>query len=533
MPPRVLLSSAFKPFGVNNNYGRVESKIELYHNQLTKAQGIFSMRAFMNSFGLHAIANNIEARATVLDFPTLERFKREVKKGYDVVGIGAILPNFQKVKRMVEETRRLSPGSKIVLGGFCATVPDLEKMMDVDYVCVGEGISFMRDLLGEPPEFEFKNPNVYAESKQILGVPIHGVRNPHIVVGLGCSYGCDFCSPSHFFGRRHLKFFKTGDDLFEEMLRVEKVYKSNLIAFIGDDNFLLDLERAEQLRKRVVQSGKVFNLFLFGSADRVMKFTPEKLAEMGAGTIWIGREGKFSSYGKNSKIDIPPLVDELRSYGIKTILSSILLLDSHDKDNVMEDVEDHLKARPAFSQFSHYSPLPGTPLYERLAEDKRILTAIPFEEWHAFKQPWFIHPEFNLKEAERLQEEAYLMDFHKLGPSLMRFIQTDLEGYLNLKHSEKPILRKRARFFAEQAPKYRILLSAMLHLAPTEEMREMIRDVLDKVEKEFGKTGPLEKTAAAGVALFGKAREFRVSKWGDAMQPATLVVEYNGNKARK
>ena len=44
MPPRVLLSSVFKPFGVDGIYGRKESKIELFHNQLTKAQGVFSLR---------------------------------------------------------------------------------------------------------------------------------------------------------------------------------------------------------------------------------------------------------------------------------------------------------------------------------------------------------------------------------------------------------------------------------------------------------------------------------------------------------
>ena len=87
MGPRVLLSSAFKPFGVDNVYSRYDSKCELYHNQLTKYQGVYSMRGNMSSMGLHAIANNIEVPTTVLDFPTLERFRQEVKKGYDVIGI--------------------------------------------------------------------------------------------------------------------------------------------------------------------------------------------------------------------------------------------------------------------------------------------------------------------------------------------------------------------------------------------------------------------------------------------------------------
>src|SRR3990172_6741631 len=193
MPPRVLLSSVFKPFGVDNMYSRKVSKIELFHNQITHFQGVFSLRSHMYSYGLHAIANNIEVPTTVLEFPAEERFRREVKKGYDVIGIGAIMPNFQKVKRMVEEARELSPRSKIVLGGFCAAIPDIEKMMEVDHVCIGDGVTFMRDLLGLPKEFTFRDALMYGEAREMLGVPVFGLRKyPYIVVGLGCSYGCDF-----------------------------------------------------------------------------------------------------------------------------------------------------------------------------------------------------------------------------------------------------------------------------------------------------------------------------------------------------
>lgn len=33
---------------------------------------------------------------TVLDFPTLKRFKKELGKGYDYIGISFIVPNFKK-----------------------------------------------------------------------------------------------------------------------------------------------------------------------------------------------------------------------------------------------------------------------------------------------------------------------------------------------------------------------------------------------------------------------------------------------------
>ena len=44
--PSVLFSSVFKPFAeADTLYRRKDSKIEIYHNQLTKYQGLFSPRA--------------------------------------------------------------------------------------------------------------------------------------------------------------------------------------------------------------------------------------------------------------------------------------------------------------------------------------------------------------------------------------------------------------------------------------------------------------------------------------------------------
>jgi radical SAM superfamily enzyme YgiQ (UPF0313 family) len=526
-PPRVLLSSVFKPFGVDDIYSRKESKIELYHNQLTLAQGIFSMRDFMQSFGLHVIANNLEVPVNVLDFPTLPRFRRELRRGYDVVGIGAIMPNFLKVKRMVEETRELSPRSTIVVGGFCATLPDLQRILGVDHVCVGEGIGFMRELLGQPADYAFKNPDVFAESREILGVPLRGVKNPHLIVGLGCSYGCDFCAPSHFFGRRHIKFFTRGPELFAEMLRLERRFHSNLICFIGDDNFLLDLKRAEELREAVVASGRVYNNMIFGSADRVAEFGPERLAEMGVGIIWIGRESKLYPHRKVANAPLREIVAELRRYGIKTILSSILLLEQHTRDNIREDIDEHLACRPVFSQFAHYSPLPGTPLWDRLREENRIFHDIPLAEWHAFKQPWFHHPEFTLREAQQIQQEAYRRDFHELGPSLLRYIAVEYEGWENLKSSAQPHLRARADFFASRMGRYQIILHAMEGLAPTADMRARIREVRAQIESAFGPAGLPARVAGQGIRAAGHLRQLRTRLFGDAMQPPTRLVKYH------
>ena len=125
---RVLLSSVFGPYAQDDEFGsRSINPMELYHNQVTRAQGSFSLRMFHRSWGIMMIQKNISAPCTVLDFPTREDFARELAANqYDIVGISSIIVNVGKVRemcRMIREafaevddrrrrTRRCHPGRR-------------------------------------------------------------------------------------------------------------------------------------------------------------------------------------------------------------------------------------------------------------------------------------------------------------------------------------------------------------------------------------------------------------------------------------
>jgi hypothetical protein len=67
---KVLLSSVFGPYAQDDAYGsRKINPMELYQNQVTRAQGAFSLRMFHRSFGLMLLQANIDAPCTLLDFP--------------------------------------------------------------------------------------------------------------------------------------------------------------------------------------------------------------------------------------------------------------------------------------------------------------------------------------------------------------------------------------------------------------------------------------------------------------------------------
>nr|MCU0256210.1 cobalamin-dependent protein [Vicinamibacterales bacterium] len=148
---RVLLSSVFGPFAQDDEFGsRAINPMELYQNQVTREQGPFSLRMFHRSWGIMLIQHNVSAPSTVLDFPTRERFVREITTTrYDVVGISGIIVNLGKVREMCRLVRHHSPHSTIVVGGHVTAIPGIERLIDADHIVRGDGVRWFREFLGE------------------------------------------------------------------------------------------------------------------------------------------------------------------------------------------------------------------------------------------------------------------------------------------------------------------------------------------------------------------------------------------------
>jgi len=96
---KLLLTTVFRPFGVDDQYGNSSTLAEFHHTNLTSAQGIFSIRGANPNLGLHFIAENVQTPAKVLENPSLSEFIRELKKGYDYVGINFAPPPLTRLKR--------------------------------------------------------------------------------------------------------------------------------------------------------------------------------------------------------------------------------------------------------------------------------------------------------------------------------------------------------------------------------------------------------------------------------------------------
>jgi radical SAM superfamily enzyme YgiQ (UPF0313 family) len=534
---RVLLSSVFGPYARDDEFGsRAINPMELYHNQVTREQGSFSLRMFHRSWGLMMIQRNISAPSTLLDFPTLERFEQELTAHeYDIVGISGIIPNFGKVREMCRRVRRLSPHSTILVGGHVAAIPGIDKLIDADWVVRGEGIAWMRRYLGEDSEAPISHPEILSG----FGMRVLGMSVPDdprdtaatIIPSVGCPMGCNFCTTSAFFGGKgkSVHFYQTGDELFEVMEQMERSMNVRSF-FMMDENFLLNRPRAEQLLERMKQSGKSWSLYVFSSANAIRKYSMEELVQLGISWIWLGLESPKSSYVKLHNTDTHALAAELRQHGIKLLGSTIVGLEHHTPENIRQEIEYAVAHGTDFHQFMLYTPVPGTPLFAQMQQEGRMLEGVDLADIHGQYKFNFQHAAISRDDSKRLLDWAFRFDFERNGPSLFRICDTIFRGWKRYK--DHPDARVRERF-ANEACKLRTTYDASLwamekRLKKTNaEIATRIGTLRHEIEQEFGTATRLLRAVTGPILLWSSKREDRQLANGKTYEPAAFVDRRN------
>jgi radical SAM superfamily enzyme YgiQ (UPF0313 family) len=499
---RILFSSVFGPYAQNDEYGsRVINPMELYHNQVTKTQGSFSLRMFHRSFGLMMLQENIDAPCTLLDFPSLDRFVLEIQNNaYDIVGISAIMTNIAKVRQMCVLIRKYLPKATIVIGGHIANNTDLPGIIDADHIVKGDGVRWFRNYLGQDEKTPVRHPLAYSGfGTRILGITLPdspGLTAAILIPSVGCPVGCNFCSTSAMFGGKgsFVNFYETGDELFKEMSRIESALKVRSF-FVLDENFLLHRKRALRLLELMKKGGKSWSLHVFASARVLQSYTIEQLVALGISWVWMGLEGENSLYPKLRRVDTHLLVKTLQSNGIRVLGSSIIGLEHHSPENIKQIIDYAISHETDFHQFMLYTPVPGTPLFEQHRKEGTLLPDSEISPADAHGQYRFNYRHQYIHDG---QEETYLLnafkqDFEKNGPSLARLIKTTLTGWQKFKkHPDKRIRKRFGMKVTVLRTTYAGAVWAMKKwYKGNDRMTARMSELLQRLHKEFGWTTKL------------------------------------------
>jgi len=513
---KILLSSVFGPYARDDEYGsRAINPMELYHNQVTRTQGAFSLRMFHRSWGLMLIQANVEAPCTVLDFPDLDRFVEELRTHrYDVVGITSIVSNVLKVKKMCELVRQYQPEAIIVVGGHIANVSNLHEQIDADHIVRGEGVRWLRRFLGEDEDRPIRHPLIVSGlGTRNVGVQVKeepGSTAATLIPSVGCPLGCNFCSTSAMFGGKGkcVHFYQTGDELFDVMRQLEREMQVQSF-FIMDENFLLHRRRALRLLELMEKHQKSWSLNVFSSARVLRSYTIDQLVGLGVSWVWMGLEGENSRYNKLHGVDTFELVRELQSHGIRVLGSTIIALENHTPENIDEAIEYAARHDTDFHQFMLYTPVPGTPLHRELLEQGRMKDPGEFHpgDIHGQSILNYRHPHIDDRQSAEFMIRAFDRDFERNGPSIVRITRSTLAGWKRYKNHPDPRIRRRFAWEARELPTtYAALVAgARLYYRKNPTMYAKMSALLAELHREFGWKSRLY-SAVGGRYLLGKIR---------------------------
>ncbi len=476
---KLLFTTIYDPTPILNRWAATDQMAY----RLTRGQGVFTLQEHAHSYPLHILAQNIDHPSVVLEWPSLENLKKELEsESYDYVCITFMSRDLNKLRTMSELIREHSPKSKIVIGGYgvVCMIDEVEIEFEgtYDYVCREEGISYMRNLLKEKinkpiycrlPQGGSTIPWLSARSRGTVGA---------LLAGLGCTNRCPFCITSFYTKGNYVSVMDV-NQLYKGMVRYWETNPFTISVNIYGENFLdydEDVKELGRLIRHDTKFGlKKLNFFTFGSVSAVSKYDPEELLLNGLDTVWIGVESLYANLEKLNGHDVKKVFKSMNDIGIKTIGSWMCGLDSQDQNNIAKDEDYLISLNPSFQQISILTDETNMPWTNKYKKNNG--KSYPWENFHLYGktlEPKSFTYEQLLDRIEKTYDKMYQMN----GPSIMRMLRTNMNGYKFCKKSKRALLKNdKAHFFQQRINAYSPLIKACKEFAPGERVKNSLKEL--------------------------------------------------------
>jgi len=220
------------------------------------------------------------------------------------------------------------------------------------------------------------------------------------------------------------------------------------------------------------------------------------------------------------------LTHELREHGIRVQGSTIVGLEHHTPDNMRSEIEHAISHETDFHQFMLYTPVPGTPLYQQMAEQGRLLDNVDPADIHGQFKFNFRHAAISRDDSKKFLDWAFWRDFERNGPSLYRICQTMLQGWKRYKNYPDARVRERfARDMAKLGTAYNGMLWAMEKrlTKANRTVSQQIHALRSELNSEFGVGSRITARILGPFLLWTSRREERRLAHGKTYEPPTIT----------
>ncbi len=356
------------------------------------------------------VPEELEAEVTLVD-EGIEEIEPEVEA--DLIGISAITGTAPRAYELADRFRRR--GLPVVLGGVHPTLRPEEAARHADAVVTGYAEQswpqLLRDFVAGRMQTRYDQganlnlANLPFPRRDLLPTGRHTITHT-VEATRGCIHQCEFCVVPTAWGRPLQR------PVAEVVADIRQMRARRLIFL--DLNLIADIDYAKELFTALIP----LKISWGGLATTVIAWDEELLdlaARSGCRGLLIGFETlsqeSLAETNKafNMRQDYHEVVRRLHDRGIALQGTFVFGFDNHTPDTFAETVDFVIEANIDLPRYAILTPFPGTPLFDRLKQEGRILT----EDWtlydaqHVVYQPRRMSPERLLHGTEWAWKQTY------------------------------------------------------------------------------------------------------------------------------
>lgn len=302
----------------------------------------------------------------------------------DLVAISVETYTAKRSYQIASEYRRR--GVPVVMGGFHAALCPDEVALWAEAVVVGEAEKLWPQVLddarhgtlkkmyraeGRPSLAELRPDRSIFRGKRYLPIGL-------VEAGRGCHFRCEFCAVQTVFDQTQTR--RPIDRILTELRQLKDEKR---LFFFVDDNITSNLKEAKEFFRALIPLGIRWVSQASINAAHDEEFL-ELLVRSGCQGVLIGFESlnaaNLASMNKTfntARGGFEKALANLRRHHIRVYGTFIFGYDGDTAESFGPTVEFAKRHAFYIAAFNHLTPFPGTPLYQRLKEEGRLL----YEAW--------------------------------------------------------------------------------------------------------------------------------------------------------
>jgi radical SAM superfamily enzyme YgiQ (UPF0313 family) len=331
-----------------------------------------------------------------------ENFEQFTFEDADLVGLTAFTASVNRAYEIARIYRER--GIPTVLGGVHASILPQEALHYVDSVVIGEAEGVWSKIIAE--FCTGKMERMYRGGHSPMdAIPVarHDLFHTQYMFGSiqtarGCPMDCDFCTVPIFSGKRYRA--RPVEVVLDELERIP-----HKMVFFVDDNIIgygrNAMERAIQLFRGIIRRGIKKEWFCqaslnFADSDVVLEYA----AESGCRMVFLGVEAERMDALRdaNKKLNMRIGIEGYRNafrrinhHGIAVLGAFIYGLERDTVSSLRQRTNYILGSGVDVMQMTYLTPLPGTRLFERLNNEKRLFYTNFPDDWEHYDMTEVIH----------------------------------------------------------------------------------------------------------------------------------------------